>query len=57
MQKNKKFYEVENESKFGKKSYQERLAQEKEAEEQIQSFELEDTNTMYDTGENYKNEQ
>ena len=58
MQKIKKYYEAENDSKKGKKSYQERIQQDNEAEQEIIDY-LEDTREEEfpeEEGYNYKND-
>lgn len=56
MQKNK-YKEVENNNKFGKKSYQERLVQEREANQQIELWDQEQYELPNDVGDAFKNEQ
>jgi hypothetical protein len=42
MQKNKNYKERDSEQTFGKKAYQERLLEEKQAEKEIEEFDIDD---------------
>lgn len=53
-----KYKELEHDSRFGKKSYQERLLQDKEAQEEINLYGLQQQEELPDNlGDAFKNEQ